>query len=79
MLGISHQHAPPDKRKSNGVVFARTCDESGALHDGSRRRAAGGAKYQISGTKNQSLTGYPGDFRFMTRMKIKLASQISQW
>jgi len=39
----------------------------------------GGAKYQISGTKNQSLTGYPGDFRFMTRRKIKLASQISQW
>jgi len=37
------------------------------------------AQYQISGMKNQSLTGHPGDFRFRRRGKIKLASQISQW
>jgi hypothetical protein len=37
------------------------------------------AEYQISGMKNQSLTGHPGNFSFQRRTKIKLASQISQW
>jgi hypothetical protein len=37
------------------------------------------AEYQISGMKNQSLTGHPGNFSFQRRRKIKLASQISQW
>jgi len=37
------------------------------------------AEYQISGMKNQSLTGYPGNFSFQRRTKIKLASQILQW
>jgi hypothetical protein len=37
------------------------------------------AEYQISGMKNQSLTGHPGNFNFRRRRKIKLASRISQW
>jgi hypothetical protein len=37
------------------------------------------AEYQISGMKNQSLTGHPGNFNFQRRTKIKLASHISRW
>jgi len=37
------------------------------------------AEYQISGMKNQSLTGHPGNFSFKRHTKIKLAPQISQW
>jgi hypothetical protein len=41
--------------------------------------SAHGAKYQISGMKNQSLTGCPGDFIFLGRTKIKLASPFGRW
>jgi hypothetical protein len=78
-LGISHQHASPDKRKSNSALalLAGTTAALGTVV--LKGVLAWAAKYQISGTKNQSLTGHPGDFRFQGREKIKLASQNSQW
>jgi hypothetical protein len=58
------------------VGLARRCLTSLQATAGAGIRAA---EYQISGKKNQPLTGHPGDFRFQRHTKIKLASQISQW
>jgi len=78
-LGISHQQASPDKRKSNSVLALLAGARAALGAIGLEGVLAWAAKYQISGTKNQSLTGHPGDFRFQGRKKIKLASQNSQW
>lgn len=56
--------------------LARRCLASVQATAGAEMRVP---EYQISGMKNQLLTGHPGNFSFQRRTEIKLASQISQW